>query len=60
MKMIFLAAVLIVLPALVAVLSFWGSTMMIPALVSLFVASLPFVGFAVVLRSYPDEWVEEH
>ena len=58
MRLILVAALLIGLPALAAVLFYWGSIMMVPALVSLCLASLPFVGFAVVLRFFPDEWSE--
>jgi hypothetical protein len=41
---------LVGLPAIAVVLFFWGSTLMFPALASLFVASLPVLAFAYVLR----------
>lgn len=49
MRLVLLGAFLILLPAIVVVLYFWGSLIMFPALASLFVAALPFLGFALVL-----------
>ncbi len=54
-KMLVLAGVVITLPAIVVILYFWGSIVMIPAVASLLVAALPFFGFAYVLRGAGDE-----
>lgn len=54
MRLMLLGAFLILLPAIVVVLYFWGSVMMLPALASLFVAALPFLGFAVALSGGGD------
>lgn len=43
MKMMIIAALLITLPAIVVVLFFFGTRMMLPALVSLSINSLPFI-----------------
>ncbi len=56
MKMIVLSALLITLPA-IAVVVFLGRTpvMLIPAMASLCVASVPFLGFAWYLRNLSGE-----
>jgi len=50
MRLLLLGGLFIILPALVVVLSFWGSYMMFPALVSLVVAALPFGAFVYIAR----------
>ena len=54
MRLLLLGAFLILLPAIVVVLYFWGSLIMYPALASLFVAALPFFAFALVLTGGGD------
>lgn len=51
MKLIVIAAVLITLPAIVVIISFFGSTMMFPALASFAVNMLPFAAFLYLLRN---------
>lgn len=55
MRFILLGGFLIVMPALVVVLYFWGSFMMFPALGSLFIAALPFVAFTALFRRLGSE-----
>lgn len=50
MKMMLIAGLMITLPAIVVAFWFFGQGMMIPALASLFVNSLPFVVAALMLR----------
>jgi hypothetical protein len=50
MKIVLLGGLLIGLPAIVVVLLFWGSAVMLPALASLLVAALPFLAFAAFMR----------
>jgi len=50
MKMMMIAAVLITLPAIVVAFFFFGTRMMLPALASLSVNSLPFVVAGYLLR----------
>lgn len=50
MKMMLIAGLLITLPAIVVAIYFFGAPLMIPALASLFINSLPFVVAAILLR----------
>lgn len=55
MKMLVAAALLITLPAVVVIISFFGNRMMFPALASLFVGSLPFIVGGLLLRKSNSE-----
>ena len=50
MKMMLIAALMITLPAIVVVVFFFGTTAMLPALVSLSINSLPFLVAGWLLR----------
>ena len=50
-----IAALLITLPAIVVAFSFFGSSMMLPALASLSVNSLPFIVGGLLLRKNRGE-----
>lgn len=50
MRLILLGGLLIMMPAMIVVLYFWGSVGMFPAMASIFVASLPFVGLALAFQ----------
>lgn len=60
MRLVLIGAFLILLPAIVVVLYFWGSLMMFPALASLFVAALPFLAFALVIPRGGDDGGSPH
>ncbi len=55
MWMVVVGGLLITLPAIVTVGYFVGTTMVFPAIASLFMAALPFFAFAYVLRRASDE-----
>jgi hypothetical protein len=55
MKMMLMAGGLITLPAIVVALIFFGRTMMIPALISLFINLIPFVVAGFLLRNSGTE-----
>lgn len=50
MKIIMLAGIMITLPAIIVVLSFFGGSMMLPALASLLINFTPFVVAGLLLR----------
>jgi hypothetical protein len=60
MRLVLIGAFLILLPAIVVVFYYWGSVMMIPAVASLFVASLPFFGFALVVPKSDGDEESQH
>lgn len=54
MKMMFIAGLLITLPAILVVVWFFGETAMFPALASLAINSLPFIVAALLLGRRKD------
>ena len=62
MKMMFIAGVLITLPAITIVIFFFGRPMMLPALASLLVNSLPFAvaGWLLHKQGGKGDGMDEH
>jgi hypothetical protein len=55
MKMMLVAGGLITMPAIAVAVIFFGSTLMIPALISLFINLIPFVVAGYLLRDAGSE-----
>jgi hypothetical protein len=55
MKIMLLAGGLITLPAIMVAFFFFGSSMMIPALISLFINLIPFVVAGFLLRGNTED-----
>jgi len=60
MKMMLVAGALITMPAIAVALIFFGRTMMIPALISLFINLIPFVVAGYLLRNTSAEDMGHH